>query len=287
MSVTTEKPEIPVPAQREPASLFRYSTWLHLGAGAEQCEEVNEAEGTNNCGDRGHWHAWCRLPNPLQQAEIRERALAAKARKIRQLRDPQTDGYAILDEEFAARAREGDRAREPVIDELIGLDYFTDYYAAMMEVRQLEDPNSDEADAKLYAHIEDDQARLVRLEAMSEQQRPADEYDELKRHVGSYQEAVDRVVKERTEPARKALEQLPTGQLLDQLRDKRIDAESRQEFQRVFEIHEWLSCAYRQPDGDPVFADLVALERAAPEIHAGLSSTFVDLKRTAQEAQGN
>lgn len=287
MSITTDKPEIPVPAEREPASLFRYSTWLHLGAGAEQCEEISEPEGTNGCGDRGHFHAWCRLPNPLQQAEIRERALAAKARKIRQLRDPDTDGYAILEEEFSVRAREGDLGRDSLIDELIQMDFFREYFAAMTEVRQLEDPDSEDEDAKLYAHIDDDQARLLRLEGMAEERRPADEYEELKKHVVAYQDAVDRVLRERQEPERQALAQLSTGKLLEQLRDKRIEAESRQEFQRVFEVHEWLSCAYRQPDGDPVFADLLALERAAPEVHAGLTATFVDLKRTAQEAQGN
>lgn len=280
-------PAIPVPAKSEPASLYRYSTWLHVGAGAEGCAEVDEAEGRNGCGDRSHFHAWCRMQNPLQQAEIRERALAAKARKIRQLRDPATDGYEILQEEFDARGREGDRSRGAVIDELMELDYWRDYYQSMLDARQLEDPGSEDEDAKRFARIEDDQMRLVRLEAMPEGDRPSDEYEELKRHMAAYQEAIDAELKRITEPKRLALDALDTDALLAQLRDKRIEAESQREFQRVFEIHQWLSCAYRQPGGPPAFADLAVLEQAAPEVIEGLQSVFLDLGRTAQEAQGN
>lgn len=288
MSITpvlSDKPEIPVPARSEPASLYRYSTWVHVGVGAEGCAEVDEAQGVNGCGDRAHFHAWCRLQNPLQQAEIRERALAAKARKIRQLRDPATDGYEILEEEFEARAREGDRGRAAAIEELLELDFWRDYYQAMQDVRQLDDPNSDEDDVKRFARIADDQARLLRLEGMPD--RPSDEYEELQRHVAAYQEAIDEELKRIGDPKRAALEALDTGGLLAQLRDKRIEAESQREFQRVFEIHQWLSCAYRHRGGPPAFADLAALEQAAPEVIEGLQAVFLDLGRTAQEAQGN
>lgn len=280
---------IPLPAQREPAALFRYSTWVHAGAGAEECPEVDEAEGTNDCGDRSHFHAWARLPNPLQQAEIRDRALAAKARKIRQLRDTSTDAYEILEEEFGGLAREGDRARDRIIDELESLDYWRDYYDAMMEVRQIEDPHAedDDEDAKLYAHIEDDQQRHLRLARMPEGEAPADELAELQRHLAGYQAAIDAALKVRQDPRRGGLETIPVEQLVEQLRDKRIMAEADREFQRVFEIHEWLSCAYRQPDGPPVLADLEILERAAQEIVAALQAAFADLRRTAQDAQGN
>jgi hypothetical protein len=283
--ILNEKPEIPLPAQSDPPSLFRYSAWLHVGNGAEGCEEIDEAAGDNTCGDRSHFHAWCRMQNPLQQAEIRERALGAKARKIRQLRDAETDGYQILEEEFEARRREDNRGA--LIDELLQLDYWQDYYQAMLEARLLDDPSSDEEDAKLYARIEDDQARYLRLEAMGEDQRPADEYDELKRHLARYQEAIDEEMERRIAPRRATLEAMGTDDLIDQLRDKRIDNESQREFQRVFEIHQWLSCAYHHPGGPAVFADLAALEQAAPEVIEGLQATFMDLTKTAQEARGN
>jgi len=286
MSITQiDRPEVPEPARPDPPSLFRYSTWLHVGNGAEACPEVDEDAGTNGCGDRSHFHAWCRLPNPLQQAEIRERALGAKARKIRQLRDPQTDGYQILEEEFDARRREDNR--EAMIEELISLDYWQDYYQAMLEARQIPDPNSEEDDAKLYAHVEEDQQRLLRLEGMAEDQRPADEYEELKRHLEGYQTAIDDELKRRIDPRRATFEASDTDTIVEQLRDKRIEAESQREFQRVFEIHQWLSCAYRHPSGPTVFPDLVALEQAAPEVIEGLQSLYMDLRRTAEEARGN
>ena len=277
---------IPLPASREPAALYRYSVWLHVGLGAEDCPEVNEGDGSNVCGDRSHFHAWCRLPNPLQQAEIRQRALAAKARKIRQLRDPCADVHEILEEELAGLAREGERARTRITEELLALDYWRDYYEAMMEVRQIDDESSED-DAKLYAHVEDDQARFMRLSAMPEADRPADEHAELEKHLARYQKALDAALSMRQEPKRDALDGLSVSELLEQLRDKRIEGEAQREFQRVFEIHEWLSCAYASPDGAPVLADLEILERAAPEIVAGLQATFTDLKRTAQDAQGN
>src|SRR5262245_8571172 len=88
-------PEQEIPkkdAQKAPGELFKFSAWVHIGVGADECEHAQ----TGNCADPGHFHAWCRLPNQFQHQDIRERALAAKARRIRQLRDPATDGYDVL-----------------------------------------------------------------------------------------------------------------------------------------------------------------------------------------------
>jgi hypothetical protein len=77
---TAEDQKGPRDALKTTGELFRYSSWVHIGGGAEDCEEAE----TGTCADPLHFHAWCRLPNQLQHADIRERALASKARRIRQ-----------------------------------------------------------------------------------------------------------------------------------------------------------------------------------------------------------
>jgi hypothetical protein len=89
-----------------PNELFKYSAWVHVGQGAEDCEEARDG----HCGNPLHFHAWCRLPNQLQHEDIRERALAAKARRIRQLRDPEADAYEILESDMSELRASATRA---------------------------------------------------------------------------------------------------------------------------------------------------------------------------------
>jgi hypothetical protein len=95
-TVATEQDQQPKDATRSPNQLFRYSAWVHVGDGAQDC-----ATAEIGCTDPGHFHAWCRLPNQLQHEDIRERALAAKARRIRQMRDPEADAHEILELDMA------------------------------------------------------------------------------------------------------------------------------------------------------------------------------------------
>jgi hypothetical protein len=85
------------------------------------------------CGNPLHFHAWCRLPNQLQHEDIRERALAAKARRIRQLRDPECDAYQILESDMSELLRIGDEGL--IVDELANKDWWKRQIDAMARSR--------------------------------------------------------------------------------------------------------------------------------------------------------
>lgn len=277
----------PAPAERDPRSLYKYATWIHVGHGADECTEVDEQAGTNQCADTSHFHAWCRIPNPLQEREIRERALAGKARKIRQLRSQGSDANEILETELESLQAEPD-ATERMAAELVGADWAPDYLSAVRQVRELDDPDGDGEDApKLFAHIEDDQARFARLEAATPEERAQDEFEELRDHVAAYQEKVREAFEAITNPKRETYEQMDAHDLLDLTRRKRIERGGTEEFMHQFSVQEWLSCTYRAREGDLAFRDLKHLEGADPEVLLTLESTFADLEKTAQSSSGN
>jgi hypothetical protein len=290
MAVTETATEVePVqPAEQEPSSLFGYSMWIHVGAGAEECDEVDEREGTNRCGDSGHFHAWCRLPNQFQIREIREHALAAKARKQRQLRSDGTDAYEILENDLQTLLAEPD-AGERMANELVGYDWTTDYLTAVHQVRELADEGEEaEDDAKLYAHVDDDRRRLLELQGQPEDERPADEYTELQQQIASYEKQVDEHYQALRNPKLESYQLMAEDELATLVRRKRIEMRAHEEFMHHYSINEWLSCTFRdETGGQHAFADLDALQDASEQVLAKLHETFADLERTAQEAQGN
>lgn len=274
--------------------LYRYSTWVHVGPGAEECEGIDEDEGTNACGNPLHFHAWCRLPNPLQHREIRECGLAAKARRVRELRDPETDPYAVLEEELESLGRRG--AKDSVIVELLQADAWKDHMEAVIDVTEIPAPDQPaaEEELKLYAHIEADQDRYVEL---GEKKQAADggeiaEEEELKRlddHIRAYNAAVDERRAEIEKPRREALDAKDISELLDMLRDQRIDVDSNAQFMHTYSLFQWLACTLRDPKSAVrIWSERSQLDQAAPEVIFAVQDTFQDLDRTRQEVmQGN
>lgn len=253
--------------------LFRFSTWLHVGPGAETCEEAQ-----SGCANPLHFHAWCRVPNQFQHREIRERALAAKARRARQLRDVETDGCQILEDELDALARLGDAAKGQLVDELLTIDWWREYLEASKDVRETENDQGEQ----IYATVDADQERFAQLDAMAAEDRPPDEYAELERHLAAYNDAVDGRHRELQQPRRDALDQRDLNGLIDEIRDTRISAESTAEFMHVYSVYSWLAGTLTGPQGEPKFASLEQLEAAAPEVIDALKETFDDLERTQQ-----
>jgi hypothetical protein len=283
------EPETPVAAQT-PTQMFRYSGWVHVGPGAADCEAINEDEGTNDCSDPRHFHAWCRLPNQFQHREIREKALAAKARKVRQLRDPETDAHAILEDSLDQLARQGDGAIKVLVEELLGREWWADYMEAAQDVQEREEGDDGEGDPiRPFAHIEKDQERHEELKALPEDERPKDEFDELGRHLAAYAAAVRERQEEIVAPKRKALEERGVNALLDLVRDQRINAASTDEFMHVYSTWTWLVGTLKQPGGDPVWPPNPALlVDVAPEALEEVKELFEDLETTQQQGlEGN
>lgn len=261
-------------ATKPPSELFRYSSWVHVGLGAEECEEAE----TGSCGNPLHFHAWCRLPNQLQHEDIRERALAAKARRLRQLRDPETDTYAVLDSDMAELARVADT--QGLVEELLSKEWWKRQIDAMRDV--------DEQDE--FKTIEKDRERLNDLRGMDPDARPADEYEELERHMTRYSDAVAARRSELEAPVRDALEAMTRGELIDQIREDRINAEAGAAFMETYSRWEWLAGTFTAagPTGRRAFESLEQLVDAAPEVLEALGATFTDLESSLQRgAAGN
>lgn len=295
MSETEELtlPTVPEPAQREPDSLYRYSTWVHVGHGADSCDQVDVEAGTSSCTDPAHFHAWCRIPNDFQDREIREHARGASARKRRQMRKDGTSANEVL-EEGLEELREAADGREKAESEIIGSEWFGDYMEAVREVRDLDDPDEATGDEdngpepKLFASIDVDMARFQRL-VQEESDPNGDEYKELATHVADYQTRVQAAVEERVVPKRARLAAQDDDTVFAELRAKRIELSGQEEFLHHFNAHGWLACSYKQQAGDPetCFRDLAHMESAAPEVLGALRDTHADLQRTAREALGN
>lgn len=286
-AVATPEAPVDTPAEAAPAALFKYATWVHVGPGAEECTEVNEETGENRCSDSGHFHAYCRLPNQFQERDIREKATAAKARKLRQVRTEGTDAYEILEgglEELRAEPDGIDR----IVNELVGYDWTSDYLAAVRQVRDQDDESETaEEGTKLYAHVDEDRLRYAQLQAKEPEERNEDEVTELKEHLARYELAVNDAYEALAEPKRESYRLMPEDELVGLLRRKRMGLAGQGEFMDTYNVHEWLSCTYRQPDGEPCFADQNALERADRAVLDALGETFADLEQTAQGALGN
>ncbi len=273
MSTTTQAPI---------SQLYKWSAWLHIGPGAEKCEAVNEEQGVNDCSNPLHFHAFCRLPNPFDHREIREAALAAKARRVRLLRDPDSDAAAILEDEIARLAREGDLAKESIVDELLQQDWWRDFLEATAEIREMED----ESGSQIFEHIERDVAKYQREAGDTDEDQLSEELAALRAHITRYNDLIDKRREELTEPRKQALEQRDINSLLDMVRDLRIDADSNEHFSHEYSALQWLAGTFRTPGGEPMFPSREVMQRADTAIVEGLQETFNDLAKTQQRGGG-
>lgn len=208
---------------RTPDKIFKLSEFVHVGQGAAECEERE----TGTCTNPHHFHAWCRIPNQLQHDTIREKAMAAKARRMRVLKDKESDAYEVLELGLEELRATGDT--EAMIELIVSRDVVKDHKNAIKAVREEE----------RFEHIEEDQERLRALEAMEEDQRPDDEYNHLKTHCKEFEEEVARVRRQSQEPVRESLRQRPVDELIDMIREHRIERDAAGIFMDTFSQWEW------------------------------------------------
>jgi hypothetical protein len=251
--------------QRSSSDLFKFSTYVHIGPGAAECEDRENG----SCGNPLHFHAWCRLPNQFQHASIREKALAAKARKLRQLRDEESDARIILDESIAEMVRRDDR--EAMIAEAAAKHFADHYQEALQEV----------ADREEFQTIQEDRERLRVLSLQPEEDRPKEEYEELDKHLTAYGEAIEQAFNERQEPLKASLAERSTEELGELLKEERIDQQAQSAFQAAYGQWEaYIGTLKPKPKDKPgmpserVFKDINQMVAAAPEVIETLDETF-------------
>lgn len=268
--------------------IFRYSGYVHAGPGAEECEDRLNG----SCGSPHHFHAFIRLPNQLQHQDIREKALAAKARRIRVLRDPEADASAVLEGDLYEIERTGDV--DAIVEELVQKNWWRDHMTAMNEVEDTEE----------FATMPKDRERYAELEALPEDKRPEDEWRDLLKRITAFGDKVEARRKELQEPQREALKGKSMGDLITILRDDRINAEASAIFMQTYNRWEWYVGTWRVPKADEeqvaaiergelgpkpterYWPNIEAMEESEPEVIEAVNTAFTELERTNQGASG-
>lgn len=279
---TTEKPA----ARKSPTELFEYSAWVHVGDGAQECDKRFD-----RCSNADHFHAWIRLPGPYQVRDINEKAQAAQARRMRRLRDPESDAYVILESELdALRDAANGGALSVLVEEILEQDHAEDLMRATRNVRLLEDESweapEDQPDAKapkLYENIQQDFEEYSRQRELPEHERSED-YSELERTIAAYGTAVNAELESIIAPKRERLQGLPLDQLIDMVRKDRRESNAAEVYLHTYHSWQMYSCTYKpKPDGVPnvqVFNDFEAMKRDTPKpVIEALRAEFDRLSR--------
>lgn len=277
------------------AKIFKYSAFVHLGDGAPECAvavwvETPPQERTEpipTCEDPSHFHAWCRLPNRYQEDDIRGKAQAAKARRVRALKDPESDLAVVLDSELGPL--NDTRFLETLIEELVGEDLAEDYFEAQGDMREEEQ----------FKHVDQDREEHDRLSATERDLAEAEQSEEYKRlgeHLRVYLEAINTRLKEIQEPKRIELRQRQFESVFEAVRSRRIDQDATQAFLDTYnawscyigtfepELHpvlrkpfkpKWAEIGHRdRPEAGTMFGEDPLVIRELGEIYTELRQAF-------------
>lgn len=278
---TTTAPESA--AERGTHGLFKWTSWVHVGAGAAECEHRFD----NACEDDEHFHAWVRLPNPYEVRDLTDKARAAQARKLRMLRDPDSDAFVILDSEMHELQSVDSRL---LVGELLENDWQEDYQEAIREVDDLDDESWEPSEGddnltppKLYAHIDQDREEYQRQRALPEDER-GDTYVELEKTMARYGDAIEAAMKKRQDVKRERLLARPKGDLIDIIRRERVEAAGEEEFVHEFNTWQWFVCTFKpKKKGTPnqrYWGSVAAMKyETPPEVVAAIRETFRDLEQ--------
>jgi hypothetical protein len=272
-------PEASPAEARDAKRLFKFSDEVHIGPDAKDCPDKSNG----SCENAEHFHAFIRLPNQFQHASLREKADAARARRLRQLRDPDSDSSVILDVELEEIRRNA--GHEALVEEVVGFDFLKDHLAAMNEVGEQEE----------FEHIEEDRERLRALAKLPDDEVPQEEFKELEAHLVKYTEAVNAARTAIQEPLRSSLMDRGVDDLLDLIREERVQKIAEEDATNVFSQWEWYigTLKMRVPEKvnaeqQRVFPSIDAMKAAAPEIIEALAEGFREIEaaagRSLQEA---
>lgn len=253
---------------RDSSQLFEFSRFIHVGPGADSCPDGEDG----SCSENHHVHMWIRLPNPFQHTSIREKAMAAKARRLRLLRDPESDARTIIEGAIEEVVAHGDR--DALIDEIANKDFLEDHLRATRNVQDEEE----------FEHIEEDQERLRALRAMDPDQRPAEEVGELETHCAKFTERVNEERGKIQDPIRESVAEKTLDELVQIVREDRIQRDAQAMFNETYSRWEWYVACLKPRDpmkglpNERYFASIDQLRDCAPEVYNALDYHFTHLE---------
>lgn len=268
-------------AQRTTDQLFRWSGYVDVGDGAEDCDERLSGD----CKDSKHFHSWVCLPNAFQIDDIREKGRAAKARKVRSMKDAgdpangraASDSYEILENDLTYIAG-GDL--KVIHQEIAKKNVQSDYRLIVAELYEREE----------FASYEQDLEELNRLKEMPEDDRDAETFEQVQNSVMLFGAAFDKEVTERTAREIEGIERLSDEAVMDIVRQNRIEAAGEQAFLRDYYL--WVMfIGAREPDMTVFpekrkFATIQKLKNTAPEIAKALRLKITELENAFGDKGG-
>lgn len=290
-----EEKAVEAAAEKSNDELFKWSSWVHVGAGADECDKRFDPR----CKEEGHFHAWVRLPNPFQIRDITEKARAAKARRLRLLRDESSDPRVILESELDDLRDGGESLKDILADEIIDKDFPDDYSAAIRAVDDQPDmawePDEDgpenQETPKLWANIDQDREEYQRQLELDEEARSED-YPELEKTVAAHSKAIEAEMAKIQEPRKKALLERPMDELIDVIRRDRMEQQGTEAYLHTFNTWQWYACTYKpRADGkrpkERVWSDINAMKYESDgDVILSLRQTFEELEaRMARSRQ--
>jgi hypothetical protein len=279
MSDRTITDEPAVEKARDAVKLFKWSAFAHAGDGAEECEHATDGK----CSDDEHFHAWLRLPNQFQNEEITERADAARARRLRLMRDPDSDSRIIMEAAVDEMIR--DLTDEEIVDDLL-IESHTD-------ARRLAEGEVKREEAELFEHVYRDLERHGEL--LHQEDRPQEEFDALDKHLDDFFARVASRIKVIQKPKRDEYEGMDRAGLREAIIEQRIQADTQRVWYASFQVWEWVAGTHRLTGkwvagrpADRYFETEKDLKDASIEAIGALTQGFADLHSAiTKDARGN
>lgn len=277
LSETPAVQDAPTAVAEVPTSkLFEWSGDVHVGEGASTCNDA--VHGT--CTNADHFHAWICLANAFQTRDIGDKARAAKARKIRAMRDAGGDGREASDSYVTLEAILDEVARENadgLIDEVVQESVAKQLGTIFRELKEDE----------RFVNSDQDSEELSRQQLLPEDERDADEFAQLQQAQEDFAKELEGKVKERTERERETVERLPDGDRLELLRTKRINEQASEAYMHAY--YTWLMFVGTRKltqHNARLFSHINDLKMAAPEVVAALREKLNELENNIQAGRG-
>lgn len=265
-------------ATRSTVELFQWSGYVHIGKGSEECEHRQDGQ----CEDKSHFHAWVCLPNPYQIRDVQEKARAARARRVRALRDPESDSGAILEAEL-------DDLRRDHMEELI------EAIASRTVDRELVEIIREVEDRPEFENQAHDAEEFQRLSAIPEGERDEDErqdFERLQEQMLAYGNAMQEIIDRRRKGEADKLRQRSESDIISIEREEQIKQRGDEMFLHTY--YTWvIYIGTRVPSaaGFPtqrVFKEPREQKEAPPEVVTALRDKVRELEQaTSVERRGD